>query len=427
MFVLLQSCAFVTVFSVLSPVRPVYRSRSPSPSLPLQSSYQPSPNLSFIQGHTPRAPWRHFVSPPSSAFLTPLSSEHNKDRTNVVPLTSFLGQPSSFFHLSQGGARQSRIGHQARPVGGKGGLGSQTVSKMSENADVTSKSDVGPAFEKGSNDDLMVREGEDLPSSLTMKIRIEKHYNNGTGDKKVAFVVASTSASSDHTEDEVMLASQDSKGIEDGASERPAQSLDGPNTAVLDLNTNQTTCGDSSSLRQLFCLPVPTLLVPQVYSEASQSSVAAVAVASLPQSVAASPHPADFALHLAHYRLSTEQFQELQQANSTITSSSSPAVTPVPLLTLGERHQPLSSGAPVQGGLVSSTIPSTGIPSAPNSPAVTVSPAGMAPGGVSPQLNSHLSLPLTATPHLIPQQRSLSMDSNNNGMDTNQLKQALVG
>lgn len=283
-------------------------------------------------------------------------------------------------------------------------------------------------MEKGSNDDLMAGESEELPSGLTMKIRIEKHYNNGTGDKKVAFVVASTSASSDHTEDEVMQTSQAGRGMEDKASQKPAQSLDGPNTDVLDLNTHQTTGGDSHSLHHLFCLPGPSLLVPQVYSDGSQPSVAAVAVASLSQGVAsASPHPTDFALHLAHYRLTTEQYQELQQTNSNITSSSSPVVTPVPLLTVGERHQPLSSGTPVQGGLVSSTVPSTGIPSAPNSPAVTVSPAGMVPGGVSPQLNSHLSLPLTATSHLIPQQRSLSMDNNNNGMDTNQLKQALVG
>ena len=321
-----------------------------------------------------------------------------------------------------------RTGQQARPVGGKGGL---NVSKTTvENVDITGKNDGGPVVEKGGNDGLTTKENEDLPSGLTMKIRIEKHYNNGTGDRKVAFVVASASASCDRAEEEELVQpSIDGKGVEDRDSQKPAslqaQSLDGPNTAVLDLNTHHAKGGDSISHHHLLCLPVPSLVVPQVYSDGPPPAVPTVA--SLAQSVTpAAPHAADIALHLAHYRLSTEQYQELQQNSSNLTSSSSPVVTPVPMLAVGDRHQPLSSGGPVQGGLVSSTVPATGIPSAPNSPAVTVSPAGMAPGGVSPQLNSHLPLPLTASSHLIPQQRVLSMD-NNNGMDTNQLKQALVG
>lgn len=318
-----------------------------------------------------------------------------------------------------------KSGQQARPVGGKGGLSPQAVSRACvENVDISGKSDRGPVVEKGGNDALTARENEDLPSGLTMKIRIEKHYNSGAGDKRVAFVVASTSASSEHTEEELVQPLQDGKGVDDRDTQKPtllqAQSLDGPNISVLDLNTHLAKGGDH---HHLFCLPVPSLAVPQAYSNGTLSS--AQSTASLAQSVAiASPQAAELAL-LAHYRLSTEQYPEMQQNSSNITSSSSPVVTPVPMLAVGERHQALSSGVPVQGGLVSSTVPATGGPSAPSSPAVTVSPAGLAPGGVSLQLNSHLPLPLTASSHLIPQQRVLSLD--NNGMDANQLKQALVG
>lgn len=326
-----------------------------------------------------------------------------------------------------------RAGQQSRPVGGKGGLSSQAVSKTCvDNVDNTGKSNRGGAVvgDKGGGEGgLPARESEDLPSGLTMKIRIEKHYNSGTGDKKkVAFVVASTSASSDHTEEELVQSPQDGKVMEDGDLQKSmlqqSQSLDGPNTAVLNLNTHQIESGNTISRHHLFCLPVPTLVVPPVYSDGSPPAAPAVASLALNVTTAA-PQAADFALHLAHYRLSTEQYQELQQNSSNSASSSSPVVTPVPILTVGDRHQALSSSGLVQGGLVSSAVPTTGVPSAPNSPAVTTSPAGMAPGGVSPQLNSHLPLPLTASSHLIPQQRVLSLD--NNGLDANQLKQALVG
>ena len=122
-----------------------------------------------------------------SSFLTPLGKDVNLDQSSqgIYQKLSFSGQPSSFFNLCQTGDGKRPVKTQTEP-------NQKPVRANSADENGSREGLEGNDLSDPQGDDVFPEQIEEVPTSLPLKIKIEKHYQSGIiGEKKVTIVVAS--------------------------------------------------------------------------------------------------------------------------------------------------------------------------------------------------------------------------------------------
>lgn len=394
-----------------------YCSRSPSPSLP-HPSYLP-PSLLHVRDTVTRPPR---YKPPPSAFLTPLPSGPNS-----ASLATFMGQPSSCFHLHEAGNWTSQKPQVQKVPTLPAKLTAASTTSTTSNAvttgtasttgtiDTTSTTDTtstpGAAVQRGQEETkpevsetqescestdlsesislpkepgVTTEVAPDTPSSLTMKIRIEKHYPSVGDNKKVAFVVTPSKTPPDKMEDD---------STSDVQSCLFMTSLEGPVSAIFDLNHSLEQPNDSS-LNQLFGLPRQDLALPSLFLGSAKT----------PQPQVTSAPPTAVGMRLAQLK-GIDHHHHHHHTNTLPTSG---------VVVSEESHAPHMH----KGGLVSSL---TGLShTAPSPPRPRTLPSQVSGSQLQ---QSTFASPLHS-PGILQTAKRPVID---NGMDTTQMKQVLVG
>ena len=353
-----------------------YCSRSPSPSLP-HPMYTPTV-LPHIRDVVIRPP---SYKPPPSAFLTPLNNGQNS-----ATLSTFMGQPSSFFHLHEVGKWPSQK-VQIRRLSSLAPKPADQSRDADKDLDDSKTQERGDTFDRSEAETLGLAKDTtseivtESPSSLTMKIRIEKHYPSVGDNKKVAFVVTPSKMPPDKSEEENCSEMQSLLHI---------TSLEGPVSTIFDLNSSIAQSSENGYL-QLFGLPKQDLALPSLFSGAAKIS-----------------HSRPFTTQSTAVALRLAQLKGIDHHSSSVSSM---ALSPEEL----QSHH-LSMN---KGGLVSSM---TGLSHAPlnMSRPRTLSSQASSSQMQSSSLGSQIHSPAI----LQGSKRQVVLD---NGMDSSQIKQVLVG